>query len=63
VAVRQAYSAFAATVEDLDVGVYDALPGRPDVDGLPAPISCITSGSPSTGKICGSSSSRKNRRR
>ena len=23
-----------AAVEDLDVGVYDALPGRPDVDGL-----------------------------
>ena len=24
----------SAAVEDLDVGVYDALPGRPDVDGL-----------------------------
>jgi hypothetical protein len=24
----------AAAVEDIDVGVFDALPGRPDVDGL-----------------------------
>jgi hypothetical protein len=24
----------AAAVEDLDVGVFDALPGRPEVDGL-----------------------------
>ena len=24
----------AATVEDLDIGVFDALPGRPEVDGL-----------------------------
>jgi len=46
-----------AAVEDLDIGVFDALPGRPEVDGLLARASCIISSSRSTGKINNSCSS------
>ena len=30
----QSVSVGSAAVVDLDIGIYDALPGRPDVDGL-----------------------------
>lgn len=40
-----------AVVEDIDVGIYDALPGRSEIDGLLGATYCTTSNSRSIGKI------------